>query len=143
MCHRWAALAFVLALCALPTISAAGQQTSTQQPRGRSTSGVLGKNYPNPFNPETRIPFKVVNCEGQSQHVVSMQIYNVLAQLVAVPTLFGDGRPLTNLSLGCGDYTAYWDGKVVNSGREAASGVYLYMMVINGERLAGKMFVAK
>lgn len=143
MYHRWAALAFVLALCAVPTKSAAGQQTSTQQPRGRSTAGVLGQNYPNPFNPQTHIPFKVVNCEGQSQHVVSMRIYNVLGQLIAIPILEGPGRPLTNLSVGCGDYNAYWDGKVLNSGREAASGVYLYEMIINGQRMAGKMFVAK
>lgn len=143
MYHRWAALAFVLALCAIPTKSAAGQQTSSQPPRGRSTSGVLGQNFPNPFNPETNIPFEILDCDRQGQHVVSMRIYNVLAQLVAVPSLDGPARPLTGLSLGCGKYSAYWDGKVLNTGREAASGVYLYELVVDGQRMAKKMFVAK
>src|SRR6185295_369837 len=68
MYHRWAALALVLALCAVPTKQAAGQDAATQ-PRGRKL-GVLGQNYPNPFNPETHIPFKIEfeGCAGT--HVV-------------------------------------------------------------------------
>jgi hypothetical protein len=139
MYHRWAALALVLALCAIPAKSAAGQS----QPRGRK-AGVLGQNYPNPFNPETFIPFTVDDCDGTlGQHVVSLRVYNVLAQLVATPVLQGPGQPLTNLTLGCGQYVAYWDGKVLNTGREAASGVYLYELVVDGQRTARKMFVAK
>jgi hypothetical protein len=146
MYHRWAALALVLALCAVPTKQAAGQDTSTP-PRGRKQLGVLGQNYPNPFNPVTHIPFSVIGCEGSvSQHVVSVRIYNVLAQLVAVPHLegvAGPDQPLQNLTLPCGNYTAFWDGKVLNSGREAASGVYLYELVVDGTRLQKKAFVAK
>ena len=144
MYHRWAALALVLALCAVPTKQAAGQD-STAPPRGRKL-GVLGQNYPNPFNPETKIPFAVNECVGSSQHVVSLKIYNVLAQLVAVPTLEGDpapNQPISGLKLPCGQYTAFWDGKVRNTGREAASGVYLYELVVDGERSARKAFVAK
>ena len=63
MYHRWAALALVLALCAVPTKQAAGQQA--QQPRGRKL-GVLGQNYPNPFNPETRFPFRILCEEGSA-----------------------------------------------------------------------------
>jgi hypothetical protein len=144
MYHRWAALALVLALCAVPTKQAAGQEAAPQ-PRGRKL-GVLGQNYPNPFNPETHIPFSI-NYEGCSgQHVVSVRIYNVLAQLVAVPKLEGEiglNRPLSNLSLPCGSYTSFWDGKVLNTGKEAASGVYLYELVVDGERTAKKAFVAK
>ena len=144
MYHRWAALALVLALCAVPTKQAAGQETAPQ-PRGRKL-GVLGQNYPNPFNPETHIPFSITyeGCSGQ--HVVSIRIYNVLAQLVAVPKLEGEigvNRPVTNLSLPCGSYTTFWDGKVLNTGKEAASGVYLYELVVDGERTARKAFVAK
>jgi hypothetical protein len=144
MYHRWAALALVLALCAVPTKQAAGQEAAPQ-PRGRKL-GVLGQNYPNPFNPETHIPFSI-NYEGCSgQHVVSVRIYNVLAQLVAVPKLEGEiglNRPVSNLSLPCGSYTTFWDGKVLNTGKEAASGVYLYELVVDGERTAKKAFVAK
>ena len=146
MYHRWAALALVLALCAVPTKQAAGQDTLSP-PRGRKQSGVLRQNYPNPFNPDTRIPFSVVGCEGSvSQRVVSVRIYNVLAQLVAVPHLEGSAapdRPLQNLTLPCGDYVAFWDGKVLGSGREAASGVYLIELVVDGNRYPRKAFVAK
>ncbi len=142
MYHRWAALALVLALCAVPTKQAAGQQSQTQS-RERKSAGSLGQNYPNPFNPETSIPFSITDCEGGAQHTVSIRIYNVLAQLVAVPDLDGPKVPVNKLKLGCGSYVARWDGKVLNSGREAASGVYMYELVIDSERQAKKMFVAK
>jgi hypothetical protein len=146
MYHRWAALVLVLALCAVSAKQAAGQDLSSQ-PRGRKQTGVLGQNYPNPFNPETHIPFSVIGCEGAvSQRVVSVRIYNVLAQLVAVPHLEGSiglDRPLQNLTLPCGDYSAFWNGHVLDSGREAASGVYLIQLVVDGNRYPRKAFVAK
>ena len=145
MYHRWAALALVLALWSLSPKSAAGQSASQpeqQQPRGRK-AGNLGQNYPNPFNPETFIPFSVV-CDGVGgEHVVSLRIYNVLAQLVAIPKVQGGNEPLANTKLACGDYVAWWDGKVLNSGREAASGVYIYKLEVDGQPSAKKMFIAK
>ena len=144
MYHRWAALAFVLALCAVPTEEAAGQQSSSPPP-GRK-QGVLGQNYPNPFNPVTRIPFEIPCGEtGGKTAVVSLQVYNVLAQLVAIPRLEGEiglMRPMTNLTIPCGSYVAVWDGKTL-SGREAASGVVTYVLTTNGERSAKKAFIAK
>jgi hypothetical protein len=146
MYHRWAALALVLALWSLSPKSAAGQSASQpepQQPRGRK-AGTLGQNYPNPFNPETFIPFSLT-CDGAGgPRVVSLQIYNVLAQLVATPIVQGPGVPLSNLKLDCGkDYVAYWDGKVLNTSREAASGIYLYKLVVDGQPFGKKMFIAK
>src|SRR5262245_28815636 len=95
----------------------------------------LGRNYPNPFNPETFIPFqlKAELFLGGQRPVVSLKIYNVLAQLVAVPIVQGSGEKLDNATLswnGSGDYTAYWDGKVQGSGKEAASGVYVYQLIV-------------
>ncbi len=143
MYHRWAALALVLALCALPTKQAAGQQSTTQS-RERKPLGSLGQNWPNPFNPETNIPFSIADCEGGGQHSVTIRIYNVLAQLVAIPVLDGPAVPVENVKLGCGTYLARWNGKVRNTTKEAASGVYLYEIVIDNQRLgAKKMFVAK
>ena len=95
----------------------------------------LCRNYPNPFNPETFIPFRLEGdlfASGQKP-VVSIRIYNVLAQVVAVPILQGSGDRLDNLPLawnGSGTYTAYWDGKYQATDREAASGVYLYQLTI-------------
>ena len=152
MWNRWAALALALALCAFTPKYAAGQSNSS---RGRKAGG-LGQNYPNPFNPETTIPFAIgdESCsDGGKPHVVSLRIYNILAQLVAVPVLQGGsstssagaavGRPVLNLSLSCGQYTAYWDGKIMNTNTEVPSGLYVYELVIDGDRLVRKMFVAK
>jgi len=146
MYHRWAALALVLALWCLAPESAAGQAGSPpeqQQPRGRKT-GTLGQNYPNPFNPDTHIPFSLACAEGASgDHVVSVRIYNVLTQLVAIPVIADRGDTLDNIKLPCGEYVAHWDGKVRGTGRTAAAGTYIYELVVDGERSARKMFVEK
>lgn len=110
----------------------------------------LKQNYPNPFNPATTIPFTLggdVFANGHRPRV-SLRIYNVLAQLVAVPILQGSGQALEDLELTCGnpggcDFTAYWDGKVLNSDREAASGVYIFQLVVDGRRYTRKMIVMK
>ncbi len=44
---------------------------------------------------------------------------------------------------GTGDYTAYWDGMILNTGREAASGVYVYQLIVDGQTLTKKMTVVK
>ena len=145
MYHRWAALVLVLALWCLAPESAAGQSVSAdqQQPRGRK-AGTLGQNYPNPSNPETHIPFSIACGDGAGgEFVVSVRIYNVLAQLVAIPVVQGRGDPLDNIKLPCGDYVGYWDGKVRQTGREASSGIYIYELVVDGERSSRKMFVSQ
>ena len=146
MYHRWAALALVLALWGLAPEAAAGQEGSApeqQQPRGRKT-GTLGQNYPNPVNPETNIPFSLACVEGEGgDYIVSVRIYNVLAQLVAIPAILGRTEPLDNIRLPCGDYVGYWDGKVRGTGRVAASGTYIYELVVDGDRSARKMLVDK
>src|SRR5215208_489681 len=124
MFHRWAALVLVLALCAMTPKNAAGQTQSTK-PREPS-AGKLGRNYPNPVNPETRFQFDVGTdaCIGTSeQHVVSLPIFNLLGVRVATPVLEGVTStsitpippelkaPLRNLRMGCGHYVAYWNGK--------------------------------
>jgi hypothetical protein len=140
---KW--LAWALVSLGLSVAAPAPAMAQESQQRDRVE---LGQNYPNPFNPETTIPFKLPESlfSGGEKPVVSMRVYNVLAQLVAVPILFGSGEPLDNLRIewnGTGEYAAYWDGKVLNTGREAASGVYVYQLVVNGQRFTGKMTVVK
>ncbi|MCH7717326.1 MAG: hypothetical protein IH876_14430 [Gemmatimonadetes bacterium] len=112
------------------------------QPGSEGRPAQLERNYPNPFNPETTIPF-VLSTElwDVEKPVVSLRIYNVLAQLVAIPILQGSGDVLENVELdwnGTGRFVAYWDGKVLGTGREAASGVYVYQLIVNG-RAVGSM----
>lgn len=154
MFQRWSACALVLVLRAMSPGSAEGQTPDTasaapappappRAPRNHRL-GTLGQNYPNPFKPETFIPFTVEDCNGRGgHHVVSLRIYNVLAQLVATPVLHGADKPLASLRLSCGDYVGYWDGNVSKSRRPAATGVYVYELVVDGERSSRKMFMAK
>ncbi|MGH7531056.1 MAG: hypothetical protein ACREMN_11790 [Gemmatimonadales bacterium] len=111
----------------------------------------LKQNYPNPFNPATTIPFTLSGDLFANGHrpQVSLKIYNVLAQLVAVPILQGTGEALDNLELTCANsggcsFNGYWDGKVLNTDREAASGIYIYQLLIDGRRYGTrKMIIMK
>ena len=78
-------------------------------------------NYPNPFNPETWIPFELAR-----DTVVTIRIFNAR------------GRIIRHLNLGyrnAGSYTdksvaAYWDGK--NESKErVSSGIYFYQLSVN------------
>jgi hypothetical protein len=135
----WAVVFALGLLIAAPAVSEAQDSTSQVQ---------LHRNYPNPFNPETTIPFTLDESlwQGGDRPVVSLRIFNILAQLVAVPILQGSGESLENVRLswnGTGEYTAYWDGKVRSTGRDAASGVYVYQLVVNGKAHTKKMTIVK
>ena len=144
MFHRWAALLLVLALCAMTPKNAAGQQT---RPREQS-AGSLGRNFPNPFNPETFIRVAVDTAggclNGSRQHVVTLRVVNPLSRPIAHFVLRSDpnsitsvssslaGQRLDNLKLGCGVYLAWWSGFLPN-GQEAASGIYAAQLFIDGK----------
>ena len=106
----------------------------------------IRENYPNPFFPSTTIPF-VLNpelCEGGHQPLVSVKIYNVLVQVVAIPTLgVGSSEKVDSLRLRCGQYRAYWDGKYLDGKREAITGVYYYQLTVDGERFTRKMIAQR
>ena len=152
MKHGWAALVLVLALIAFPSGTAYAQAQGAGT-GGRDVAVELGQNYPNPFNPETKIPFAVAgpSCtEASRLHRVTLRIYNILSQLVAIPILQGEGAPpslagerVENLLLPCGRFTAYWDGRNQHTAREVASGVYVYVIEVDGATFAKKMFVSK
>ena len=124
-----------------------------QEGRGQASAPSLvelKQNYPNPFNPATTMPFSLSGDLFTNGHrpKVSLKIYNVLAQLVAIPRLQGNGAELKDLELSCGSasgcsFSAYWDGKVLDTGREAASGVYIYQLIVDGRRYTKKMIIMK
>jgi hypothetical protein len=136
MYYRWAALGLVLALCAMSPKFAVGQSTSPS--RGHGARGKVGTNWPNPFNPDTKINFSVgeEGCTpGAEPHLVTMRVLNILSQPVVFPQLSAGsgttavppalaGHRIVNMTLPCGSYVAYWDGKVAATGKEAASGTY-------------------
>jgi hypothetical protein len=139
----WLAAVFVLAT---PLKAQQGQQPS------RNSQVELLQNYPNPFNPATTIPFRLSDelFRDGRRPVVSLKVYNVLAQLVAVPSLQASGQPLENIELECREardgyceFSAYWDGKYIGTDREAASGVYVYQLTVNGQRSSRRMIVMK
>jgi len=155
MKHLWRALLMVLVLSAFMPGRSAAQGTSPDPGGGQGAGFRLKQNFPNPVTRDTRIPFAVGDEQGcvesGRQHRVSLRIYNLLAQLIAVPVLqggvgnAGGGEPLENLLLTCSteDYVAYWDGKSSQTGEDVASGIYLFRLEVDGKVLVKKMIVRK
>ena len=76
----------------------------------------LYPNYPNPFNPETWIPYQLAE-----DAEITIRIYNTEGKTVR--TLFA-GHQVSGYYLNR-DRAAYWDGKN-ELGEQVASGVYIY-----------------
>jgi len=81
--------------------------TDTELPKAYG----LAQNFPNPFNPSTRIQFAM-----PTKGHVSLKIYNVAGQLV---------RTLQDGVMDAGSHELTWDGSN-NLGSNVASGVYFY-----------------
>ena len=151
MKHGWAALACVLVLSTVSPSSAAAQGSGSTASTEKKPSSTLKQNYPNPFNPETKIPFTIgdfPSCTDTRTQRVSLRVYNVLAQLIAVPVLMGGsgvsgGQALVNVSLPCGEYTAFWDGKFLNTAREVASGLYIYQLEVDGRVVSSRRMIIR
>lgn len=160
MVHRWASHALALGIVACVAVApcARGQSAPGQRAREGHRRGVLRQNEPNPFSHQTTIPFSIGSDDcapGTQQHVVTLRIYNILSQIVAVAVLADSGsagdstmagtpaasRPISNLSLPCGSYIAQWDGMRQPNGREAPSGVYMYQLMIDGRSVGMKKMV--
>jgi len=118
-------------------------------PSGQASGFQLEQNYPNPFNPETRIPFVLTEelfADGRPV-VVSLRIFNLLQQMVAIPVALGhpsgEGVSLQQLEyFQPGRYEAFWDGTDA-AGRQVASGIYFMQLTVNGVSKTRKMYVLK
>ena len=84
----------------------------------RPEDTILAQNFPNPFNPETWIPYQLNKATE-----VSIQIYNVSGHLVRTLDLGwqATGSYMTPSS------AAYWDGRNA-VGERVASGIYFYTL---------------
>jgi hypothetical protein len=149
MRRTWGILFVLLSMFGLATGVSAQDPT---RPTGRQASEFsLEQNYPNPFRAgtPTRIPIilnEVLFAEG-APVVVSLHVYNILHQLVATPTALGhpggDGVPVVDLQYTQpGRHLALWDGRD-QSGNALVAGVYLVTVVVNGEKLSRRMFLAR
>lgn len=103
--------------------------------------GIIQRNFPDPFTKRTAIPFEVlpVACVGGggegARPVVTIQILNVLVQVVASPTLRDStgARIIDALPLQCGRYLAFWNRMLSDHSGLAAPGSYFYRLFVNGE----------
>lgn len=138
----------VLLLMAGATPGLSAQQTGGAPP-GQASGFQLEQNYPNPFNPETKIPFVLSEelfVDGRPA-VVSIRIYNLLQQMVAIPVALGhalgEGVQMQQVEfLQPGRYEAFWDGTDL-SGQQVASGIYFMQLTVNGVSKTRKMYVLK
>lgn len=141
--HRvppWAGVALLLTL-----LVGVGPPAEAQQTRPPPTAS-LGENTPNPFFPATLIPFHIApeECSDGQQPIVSLKVYNVLVQIVAIPVLqSGRGEVLNEIKVACGDHVALWDGRTVQGRTEPAPGVYYVQLTVDGVRYTRKMIVRK
>ena len=99
----------------------------------RPDATVLLANYPNPFNPETWIPYHLASSTD-----VKIRIYDARGTLV---------RELTLGHQSAGYYTsrsraAYWDGKNA-LGERVASGIYFYQLQADELSPLRKMVILK
>ena len=93
----------------------------------------LMANYPNPFNPETWIPFELSQDADVTVHIYGL-----------------DGGIVRTLDLGHhmqGEYraresAAYWDGRN-QMGERVASGVYVYELLAGDHRAVRRMVIGK
>ncbi len=91
----------------------------------RPATSVLLSNYPNPFNPETWMPFSL-----RTPSDVTIHIYDLRGSVVRTLDL---GRQRAGHHVARSD-AAYWDGRDAQ-GQPVSSGVYFYALHA-GERTA-------
>lgn len=88
----------------------------------------LSQNFPNPFNPSTRIPFNLA-----SRSTVKISVYDVLGREV---------KTLVDGEFAAGRYTVDWDGND-HTGGAVASGIYFTKMTANSASFSRKMMLLK
>ena len=94
---------------------------------------ILAQNFPNPFNPETWIPYQL-----EKSADVTLQIYDTSGGIVRTIDLGfkSQGFYMTRST------AAYWDGRN-NMGEQVASGVYFYSLQTADFSATRKMLILK
>ena len=100
---------------------------------GQVKHTALLQNFPNPFNPETWLPYHLA-----SEADVTFRIYNVQGQLMRELNL-GMQKPAGYLSR---ETAAYWDG-TDQVGETVSSGVYFYTLQAGTYQATRRMLILK
>lgn len=93
-----------------------------------SSTELIG-NYPNPFNPETKIQFKL----AENSDNVSLKVYNIKGDLV---------KTLYKGKLGKGIHSFNWNG-TDNFGKSISSGLYFCNLKVSETTFITKMILTK
>lgn len=93
-----------------------------------ATASIEITNYPNPFNPDTRIEYSI-----PSESKIELSIYNIKGQKVKT-LIKGTQQP--------GSYSIIWDGKDKNE-KKVGSGLYFYKLKTKNKELTKKMLLLK
>ena len=90
-------------------------------------------NYPNPFNPETWIPYQLADPAE-----VTLHIYSVKGALVRTLTLGHQAAGMYHSK----SRAAYWDGRNAQ-GEKVASGIYFYTLSVGDFSATRKLLIRK
>jgi hypothetical protein len=96
-------------------------------------STALFQNFPNPFNPETWIPFELAK-----EANVTISIYNAKGQLIHTLNL-GERKAGIYVTK---DKAAYWDGRN-SAGEKVANGLYFYTLQAGDFKATRRMVIVK
>ena len=102
-------------------------------PERLPTTTQLLANYPNPFNPETWIPFEL-----SQDAAVTVTIYDVQGQRIRQLQL---GQVTAGRYVSA-DQAAYWNGKT-ETGEAVASDTYFYQLLAGNYTETRKMVILK
>ena len=89
---------------------------------------VLAQNFPNPFNPSTKIEFKIPMMEQ-----VNISVYNLEGRLI---------KTLVNQVMSAGNHVVNWDG-TNEIGAKVSTGMYIYQLKTNSTNLNRRMTFIK
>jgi len=91
----------------------------------------LGQNHPNPFNPQTIIPYDLPHSTRQER--VRLWILDIAGRIVTT---------LVDEEQGGGSYRVTWQGRD-DRGEAVSSGVYFYVLDVGGHRRTKKLVLLK
>lgn len=111
----------------LPTWFTIGSRPVANEPEDHTPYAFsLDQNFPNPFNPSTRISFNI----AQAGHV-SLKVYDILGK---------EAASLVDEYMSAGNYNIDFNAGLHGS---LASGVYIYRLNVQGQSISKKMMFIK